>query len=94
MRALRLTSRERAVMRGIDETSGTLGSELLEHVHLEDTDLLDVLHGMVNAGLLETFAPGSEFPLVHDVPMEHFRTTRFELNPAFAQEIRQAMRRS
>ncbi len=93
MKELRFNSRERAVIRCIDETSGTLGEEILEQAHMEDIDLLDVLQGLINTGVLEAYAPNEDLPLMSDVPLAALRTTRFEMNPAFAQEVRQAMRR-
>jgi hypothetical protein len=93
MKVLRLTGRERAVLKGIDETSGSTGQEIIEHSHIEESDLTDVLNGLINSGYVEAYAPNEQLPLVQEIHHESIMTTRFEMNPAYIHEIRIAMRR-
>ena len=48
MKQIRLTGRERAVLRGLDNASGSTGEELLEFSRLAPDDLLAVLNSMLS----------------------------------------------
>ncbi len=50
-------------------------------------DLVDIVNGMIEAGFMETLPP------VERVPAAKFDTTLFEINPAYAQDLRAAVRR-
>jgi hypothetical protein len=94
MKALKLTGRERAVLRHIDETSGSTGTEIQAQAHIDEPDLVDVLNGMINAGFVEAFAPGETLIYVQEISLSTMSTTRFEVNPAYAAILRQASRRN
>lgn len=87
MRKIKLSGREAAVVRCIDFTSNTPGLEIRERTHMEIEDLVDIVNGLLDAGFMETF-PSSE-----RVVAEKFDTTLFEINPAYAQDLRVATRR-
>ena len=81
------------MVKSIDEANGSTGAEILENSHMDETDLPDVLNGLINSGYLEAYAPGETLPLVQEIHPENFRTVRFDFNPAYIAEIRKAARR-
>jgi hypothetical protein len=85
MKQIKLTGRERSVLRVLDFASGNTGEELLESSRLDPDDLVSVLSGLMGPGYLE-MAPYAE-----EADLETFRTARFDINPSYAQEIRAAM---
>jgi DNA-binding MarR family transcriptional regulator len=87
MRKIKLSGREGAVIRSIDYTSSTPGHEIRERTHMEVSDLVDVLNGLMDAGFVETI-PSSE-----RVEEAAFDNTIFEVNPSYTQELRIATRR-
>lgn len=88
MKKIKLTGREMAVMRSIDYVNGNSGTEICERTHIEAEDLVDILNGMCDAGYLETVPP------VERVTIADFGARHFELNPSYALELKEAMRRS
>jgi len=87
MRKIKLSGRETAVVRCIDYTSNTAGLEIRERTHMELEDLVDIANGLMDAGFLETTPPSER------VAADKFDTTLFEINPAYAQDLRIATRR-
>lgn len=88
MKKIKLTGREMAVMRAIDYVNGNTGSEIAERTHIEPGELMDILNGMCDSGYVETLPP------VERVTPQEFPTRHFELNPSYALEIKEAMRRT
>ena len=88
MRKIKLTGREATVVRAIGFSEAKLGSELLDHTHLDPEDMTDTLNGLMSVGFLETV------PFVEQVGMAEMPVTAFELNPAYAHELKTALRRS
>ena len=64
-----------------------LPHEIRERTHMEIDDLVDVLNGLMDAGFVETIPPSER------VNVLAFDATVFEVNPAYAQELRVATRR-
>ncbi|MGB8352385.1 MAG: hypothetical protein WCD79_00700 [Chthoniobacteraceae bacterium] len=87
MRKIKLSGREAAVVRSIDYTANTPGHEIRERTHMELEDLVDVLNGLMDAGFVETHPPSERVAAVA------FDQTLFEINPAYAQELRVSTRR-
>ena len=87
MRKIKLSGREAAVVRSIDFTANTPGLEIRERTHMEIEDLVDVVNGLMDAGFVETHPPSER------VALESFETTMFEVNTAYAQDLRAATRR-
>jgi len=87
MRKIKLSGREAAVVRCIDYTANTPGLEIRERTHMELEDLVDTINGLLDAGFMETHPPSER------VAPEKFDTTLFEINPAYSQELRVAVRR-
>ena len=85
MKQIKLTGRERSVLRVLDFTAGNTGEELLESSRLEADDLVAVLSGLMGPGYLEAE------PYAEEAALETFRTSRFDINPSYAQELRAAM---
>ncbi len=88
MKKIKLTGREMAVMRAIDYANGNTGAEIAERTHIEAEDLADILNGMCDSGYMETLPP------VERVTPEDYAARRFDLNPSYVQELKEAMRRA
>jgi hypothetical protein len=85
MKQIKLSGRERTVLRAIDFSTGTVGEELLERTKLEPDDLVDVLNGLMTVGYAEMR------PYAESTSLETFRETVFEVNPSYALQLREAM---
>ena len=85
MKQIKLTGRERSVLRVLDFSTGNTGDELLASSRLEPEDLVDVLNGLMGPGFLEVMPPAEE------TTVETFRESRFDINPSYAQELRAVM---
>lgn len=93
MKELKLSGREMAVLKAIDHTSGTFGSEMAGTTHMEESDLLDALTGLIEVGYVEAYAGQDQKRQLESVAPADFGSTRFEVNPSYALQIRQAMKR-
>jgi len=87
MRSVKLTGREASVVRAIGFTEGVLGSEILDYTRMEPEDITDTLNSLMSAGFVES-EPYYEQVAEHDMP-----ATAFEVNPAYAQEMKGALSR-
>ena len=87
MKQIKLSGRERAVLRAIDFSTGTLGQDLLEHTRLQPEDLVDILNGLMDVGYAEVV------PFSEHTSVETFAASTFEVNPSYALELREAMKR-
>jgi DNA-binding MarR family transcriptional regulator len=93
MREIKLSGREMAVLKAIDQTSGTFGPELVTITHLEPQDLVDILSGLMDVGYVEAYAGDDQRLPLEEATLAAFNATRFEVNPSYALQIRQAMKR-
>ena len=87
MKQIKLSGRERTVLRYIDFSNGTSGAELLEQCRLEPDDLVAVLNGLMDAGYAEMN------PYAEHTDEATFHDKTFEVNPSYALELRAAMAR-
>ncbi len=87
MRQIKLSGREQAVIRAIDFANGSTGEEIQERTHIDTADLADLLHGLCDVGYVETFPP------TDPITSANCALLRFETNPAYAQELKAALRR-
>lgn len=87
MKQIKLSGRERTVLRHIDFATGTPGDELLERTRLDPGDLVDVLNGLMEAGYAEMA------PFAEHTDVETFREKTFDVNPSYALELRAALAR-
>lgn len=87
MRQIKLSGREQAVIRSIDYASGSTGEEIRTRTQIDPVDLADLLHALCDIGYLEP-APFTEV-----ITFANYAALRFETNPAYAQELKLALRR-
>jgi hypothetical protein len=88
MKQIKLSGRELAVLRAIDYVNGSTGTELKERTQIEAAEIVDILNGMCDTGYVESFPP------VEPVTFLNYADTRFEMNPSYALELKEAMRRT
>lgn len=87
MKQIKLTGREMAVLRAIDYANGSTGAEIAERTHIEAEDIVDILNGVCEVGYVE---PN---PFVEKVSESDYATRLFEINPSYAQQLNEALRR-
>ena len=87
MKHIKLSGREQAVLRAIDYTSGSTGDEIREITHIEGEEIADILNGLCDAGYVEVF------PYAERVTFLSYPASRFEVNPSYALELKEALRR-
>ena len=88
MRTIKLTGREATVVRAIGFTQSVLGSEIQDFTRMESEDVTDTLNGLLAAGFAESI------PYREHVQLTEMPVTAFEVNPAYAQELKRALSRS
>jgi hypothetical protein len=88
MKQIKLSGRERSVLRVLDFSTGNSGEELLDYSRLQPEDLIDVLNGLMDTGYMEMV------PYAEHTDEATFRAAKFEVNPSYAQELRAAMVRT
>lgn len=87
MRNIRLTGREATVVRSIGFTEAMMGAEIQDCTHMEVDDVTDTLNSLMSAGFVESI------PFTEEVQIAEMPVTAFELNPAYASELKQALYR-
>ena len=87
MRHIRLSGREAIVVRSIGFAEAMLGAEIQDTTHMEVEVVTDTLNGLMSAGYVECI------PFKEEVQMAEMPVTAFELNPAYIQDLKQALRR-
>jgi hypothetical protein len=85
MRQIRLSGRERAVVKAVGFAEATPGAQIQEHTRIPLEDLTDVLNALLAAGFVE-----SE-PYREEITAAELATMEFEVNPSYAHELKQAM---
>ncbi len=85
MRRIKLSGREISMIRIIGFGIGASGQELLETTSYDETELVEMLNGMMNAGFVVTA------PYLLEINEEQLRTTQFEINSAYTHELRKSM---
>jgi hypothetical protein len=89
MKQLRFSGRETSILRAIDFANGSAGAEIALKTRLEPEDALDILNGLLDAGYIETNPPQQQH-----VTLDQFDMMQFEVNPAFAHDLKKAMIRT
>lgn len=87
MRKMKFSGRETAVLRAIDFATGTPGADIMAATFMDSDELLSVLNGLLDVGYIETS------PACEHVSDEAFLQTCFEVNPAYAHDLRAAIAR-
>ncbi len=85
MKQIRLSGREVAVIRAIGFGLPLTGAEILEHTRMAPEDLVDVLNGLMDVGYAECT------PHAEHTAIESFAVTEFEVNSAYAHELKAAL---
>ncbi|MEO6872603.1 MAG: helix-turn-helix domain-containing protein [Chthoniobacterales bacterium] len=88
MRRIKLSGRERSVLKTIGFAEGALGAELLEHTQMPPDDLTDVLNALLAAGYVESKPYREQVGVAEIAPMN------FEVNPGYVHELRESMARA
>jgi hypothetical protein len=83
---MKFSGREACILRSIDMANGTIGADILLRTRMEAQEALDILNGMLDMGFLE-INPSQQ---TH-VTRWAFNTTMFEVNPAFAHDLKKAL---
>jgi hypothetical protein len=86
MKELRFSGRETAILRAIDFANGSMGAEILVKTKIDAEEALDVLNGLLDVGYIETNPPQQEH-----VERKAFYRMIFEVNPAFAHQLKKAL---
>ena len=87
MRHIKLSGREATVVRAIGFAEAMMGAELQDAVHMDVDDVTDTLNSLISAGFVESV------PYCEEVQIAEMPVTAFELNPAYAHDLRQALYR-
>lgn len=87
MRQIKLTGREATVVRAIGFTESMLGAEIQDFTRMEVEDVTDTLNSLMAGGFVESI------PYYEQVELAEMPVTGFEVNPAYAHELREALRR-
>jgi len=85
MRQIRLSGREATIVRAIGFAEAMMGAELQDQTHMEGDDVTDTLNGLMSAGFVESV------PYYEEIQLAEMPVTAFELNPAYASELKQAL---
>jgi hypothetical protein len=85
MRNIKLTGREASVVRAIGFTDAMLGADIQEYTHMEAEDVTDTLNSLLSAGFAESV------PYYEAVDLAQMPVTSFQINPAYAHELRAAL---
>ena len=85
MRAIKLTGREVTVVRALGFSEPMIGAEVQDFTRMELEDVTDTLNSLISAGFVESI------PYYEEVQLAEMPATAFEVNPAYAQELRRAI---
>ncbi|MGI8890883.1 MAG: hypothetical protein ACR2G0_08905 [Chthoniobacterales bacterium] len=88
MRRIKLSGRERAVLKALGFAEAIPGEQLREHTHLQPEDLTDVLNALLAAGYVESK------PYREQVTAAEMSDVEFEVNPGYVHELKSSMQRS
>ena len=88
MKLIKLSGRERCVLRAMDFSTGSLGEQLLEHTRLATEDLIDVLNALIEVGFVEMF------PYAEQTELATLAAAHFDVNPSYALQLRAAISHS
>ena len=74
-------------MRAIGFADARLGSEVQDYTRMEPDDLTDTLNSLLSAGFAEAI------PYREEIELAEMSVTAFEINPAYAHELKAALAR-
>lgn len=85
MRKIKLSGRERAVVKALGFSEAMAGEQVPEYTQLQPDDLNDVLNALLAAGYVESN------PYREQVSLVEMPTTEFEINPSYAHELKSSL---
>jgi hypothetical protein len=85
MRNIKLTGREACIVRAMGFTEAMLGADLQESTRMSAEDVTDTLNSLISAGFAESI------PYYDEVQVAQMSTTSFEINPAYAFGLKEAL---
>jgi hypothetical protein len=85
MRRIKLSGRERAVLKAVGFAEAIPGEQIQDHTQIPPDDLADVLNGLLAAGFVETR------PFREQITSAELATIEFEVNPSYAHELKDSM---
>ena len=88
MRNIKLSGREASVVRAIGFTNSMLGAEILDFTRMQSEDVTDTLNSLISAGFVESI------PYTEQIQIAEMPVTAFEINPAYAHQLKQALIRN
>jgi hypothetical protein len=88
VRVIKLTGREANVVRAIGFSESMLGAEIQDFTRMELEDVADTLNSLMSAGFVESI------PYFEQVQLAEMPVTAFEVNPAYAHELKRALYRT
>jgi len=87
MRSVKLSGREASVVRAIGFAEAALGADIQDMTHMDLEDVAETVNSLMAAGFVESI------PYHEQIELAELPATSFEVNPAYAHELRQALRR-
>ena len=85
MRRIKLSGRERAVLKAVGFAEAIPAEQIQEHTRIPPEDLTDVLNGLLAAGFVESR------PYCEQLTVAELTALQFEVNPSYAHELKSAM---
>ena len=86
-KAIKLSGREMGIMRSIGFGLGVTGAELSERTQIAPDDLCDTLNALIQMGYVETRS------MTEHVLLTEYASENFEVNPSYANDLKEAMKR-
>ena len=87
MRNIKLTGREASIVRAIGFADAMMGAELQDYTRMDPEDLTDTINSLMSAGFVESV------PFHEEIEMAEMPVTAFEVNAAYAHELKEALQR-
>lgn len=87
MKKMKFSGREMAVLRAIDFSTGSSGSEIIERTNIQPDEVIDILNSLMEIGFVEVDPPA---PRVEAFALFD---TKFEINPSYAHDLKDALLR-
>jgi hypothetical protein len=76
------------MVRAIGFAESMLGAEILDFTRMQSEDVTDTLNSLISAGFVESI------PYTEQIQIAEMPVTAFEINPAYAHQLKQALIRN
>jgi hypothetical protein len=87
MRRIKLSGRERAVLKAIGFANATPGEQIHDYTQIPLDELTDVFNALLAAGFVESL------PYRDQITSAELAALEFEVNPSYAHELKDSMLR-